>query len=168
MRVLNIHKRIINQPKAKISELLGTLATKNDKMMPTDQWPAMKLNEGLKVGSKGGHGPIRYTINKYKPGELIQFEFTKPKGVNGVHRFEIVELENDKTEIKHTIEMNATGIGILTWTLAIRWIHDALTEDAFDKVENHFLTEKKKTEWSIWVKVLRNILKPRKKAHNSQ
>lgn len=162
MRVINIHKRIINQPKEKVSELLRTLSTENDKIIPTDKWSAMKLNEGLKEGSKGGHGPIRYTVQKYNPDELIQFEFTKPKGFNGIHRFEITELENDKTELKHTIEMNTTGTGILTWSIAIRWLHDAFMEDAFDKVENHFLTEKKKTEWNIWVKVLRRILKPKK------
>ena len=116
------------------------------------------MNEGLTIGSKGGHGPIRYTVNQYNPGELIQFEFRKPKGFNGVHRFEIVELENDQTQIKHTIEMNTTGIGILTWTIAVRCLHDALMEDAFDKVENQFVTEKKKTKWNIWVRVLREVL----------
>ena len=165
MKVINIHKRILNQPKDRISELLGTLATENDEILATDKWSAMKLNEGLKEGSIGGHGPIRYTVKKYIPGEFIQFEFTKPKGFNGSHRFEVIELENDKTEIKHTIEMNATGTGILFWTIAIRWLHDAFIEDSFDKVENHFLTEKTKTKWTIWVKVLRRILKP-KKAHN--
>ena len=77
------------------------------------------------------NGPIRYTINKYNPGELIQFEFTTPKGFYGIHQFEVVEVENDETELKHTIEMNVTGIGILIWTIIIRWLHDALMEDAF-------------------------------------
>lgn len=160
MKVVNIHSRILHQPKAAISALLETLATKNDGMMPIENWPAMRLKEGLKVGSKGGHGPIRYTVNKYSPGKLIQFEFTKPKGFHGLHRFEIVELENAQTELKHTIEMNTTGIGTVIWTLAIRWLHDALIEDAFDKVENHFSTARKKTEWNIWVRILRRGLKP--------
>jgi len=165
MNVLNIHKRTINQPKAIISKLLETLSTESDKLWPTDQWPPMKLHKGLTIGSKGGHGPIRYTVNLYNPGELIQFEFRKPNGFNGVHRFEITELENDKTEIKHTIEMNTTGIGTLTWTIAVRWLHDALMEDAFDKVENQFVTEKKKPKWNIWVRVLRKISKPREQAN---
>jgi len=168
MRVLNIHKRTINQPKAKISELLETLSTEKDNLWPTDQWPAMKLDEGLAIGSKGGHGPIRYSVNKYSPGELVQFEFRKPKGFIGVHRFEVIGLENDKAEISHTIEMNTTGIGTLTWTIAVRWLHDALMEDAFDKVENQFSTEKKKTKWNIWVKVLRDMSKPGKQTHSSK
>ena len=37
MKVINVHKLIINQPKTKISELLETLSTQNDKVMPTDK-----------------------------------------------------------------------------------------------------------------------------------
>ena len=159
MQVKNIHSRIIHQPKYKIVELFETLATKEDKMLATDKWPPMKLKDGKKAGSKGGHGPIRYTVQKYLPGEYIEFKFTKPEGFDGTHKFEILEIANDKTEIKHTIEMNVRGSGIITWTLAIRWLHDAYIEDAFDKVENHFFTTKKKTEWSIWVKILRYVLK---------
>jgi hypothetical protein len=159
MKILNVHTRVINQPKAKINELLKTLATDNDLILATDKWPPMKLNEGLKEGSRGGHGPIRYTVQKFIPYEFIQFEFVKPSGFNGIHKFEINALEEFKTEIKHTISMNAQGIAILTWSLAIRWLHDAYIEDAFDKTENYFLLKKKKTTWSIWVKVLRALLK---------
>ena len=159
MKVKNVHSRIIHQPKHKIVELFETLATEQDGMLATDKWPPMKLKDGKKAGSKGGHGPIRYTVQKYLPGEYIQFEFTKPKGFDGTHQFEIQEIAKNKTEIKHTIEMNASGKAVLTWPLAIRWLHDAYIEDAFDKVENHFLTAKKNTEWSIWVKILRYVLK---------
>ena len=158
MKVINIHQRVINQPKDKISELLGTLSSKNDMMFPTEKWPRMKLNEGLKEGSKGGHGPIRYDVQKYSEGTFIQFKFTKPIGFQGIHRFDITALDNNKTEIKHTIEMETSGTGTAIWLFAVRWLHDALLEDSFDKVENHFLAEKKKTKWNIWVKILRTAL----------
>jgi len=58
--------------------------------------------------------------------------------------------------------MNTTGTAIFIWSIAIHWLHNAFIEDAFDKVENRFLTEKKETEWSLWVKILRRILKPKK------
>jgi hypothetical protein len=45
------------------------------------------------------------------------------------------------------------------WVFIIRWLHDALIEDAFDKVENHFLTEKKRTKYSAWVNYLRGVYK---------
>ncbi len=110
MKVLNIHKRVINQPKDKITELLKTLATKNDMILSTDKWPPMKLSEGLKEGSRGGHGPIRYTVRKFIPHKQVQFEFTKPKGFSGTHQFEITELENEKTEINQTIEIKIHGM----------------------------------------------------------
>ena len=163
MKVINIHKRTINQPKAEITALFKTLATKNDKILATDKWFAMKLDNGKKKGSKGGHGPIRYTVQKYIEDQFIQFEFTKPNGFNGIHKFEITELTKNKTELKHTIDMHTTGTGVFAWAIAIHWLHDAYIEDAFDKVENYFLSKKKKTEWSIWVKILRQVLKPRKK-----
>lgn len=159
MKVINIHKRIINHPKEKVSELLGTLSTKNDKIWPNEKWPAMIFSKGLVEGAKGGHGPIRYSIEKYKPKEFIQFKFSKPIGFNGIHKFEILELENGKTELRHTIAIDAIGKGLLTWLIAIRPLHNALLEDALDKVENRYLTGKRKTEWTIWVKILRKILK---------
>lgn len=145
-----------------MSKLLKTLSTNNDKIWPFEKWPAMKFKEGLKEGAKGGHGPIRYMIEKYKPDEIIQFKFSKPTGFNGIHKFEILGLDKEKTELKHTIEMDAVGKGLLTWIIAIRSLHNALLEDALDKVENQFLTEKRKTEWNIWVKTIRKIMKPKK------
>lgn len=56
MRVLNIHTRTINQPKDKMAELFKTLASKNDKILATDKWPPMILDNGLQVGSKGPLG----------------------------------------------------------------------------------------------------------------
>jgi hypothetical protein len=165
MNIINIHKRILNQPKEKVSKLLATLSTDNDKIWPFEKWPAMKFKAGLKVGAKGGHGPIRYSIEKYIPNELIQFKFSKPTGFNGIHKFEVLSLDKGKTELRHTIEMDAEGKGLSTWIIAIRSLHNALLEDALDKVENQFSSIKRKTEWSIWVKILRKILKP-KKAQN--
>jgi len=163
MKVLNVHTRVIDQPIVEISKLFQTLSSKDDQMWPAKKWPPMKLDNGLKVGSRGGHGPIRYSVQKYTPGKFIQFKFSKPKGFHGVHEFEIKELEVNKTELKHSIRVAAEGQAILSWPLAIRWLHDALIEDAFDTVENHFSTVKKKTEWSIWVRFLREFLNSRDK-----
>ena len=159
MKVLNIHRRVINQPKEKIAELLDTLASKNDQMLATDKWPPMKLDNGLQVDSKGGHGLIRYTVQAYHQGELIEFKFSKPEGFIGIHKFEITELGNNKTEIKHIIDMTTSGKATLMWSLAIRWLHDAYIEDAFDKVENHFSTVNEAYKWNIWVRFLRWQLK---------
>ncbi|HAY3534412.1 hypothetical protein HZQ44_06875 [Elizabethkingia anophelis] len=162
MKVINIHKREIRQPKSELTKLFNTLATDNDMILATDKWSPMKLDNGLHVGSRGGHGPIKYFVTEYQSGKSVTFQFELP-GFNGFHRFEINELEPNKTEISHIIEMTTAGSATLKWALAIRWLHDAYIEDAFDKVENHFTKDKKNSEWSWWVKLLRKIMKPKKK-----
>jgi hypothetical protein len=163
MKIINIHKRIINQPKISILELFKTLSSENDRMVDTDRWSPILLDNGLKVGSKGGHGPIGYTVQSYDPASFIEFKFTKPTAFKGIHKFEITEFESNVTELKHTIDMNISGKTIFLWTIAIRWLHDAFIEDAFDKVENQFTVRKKTSKWSFWVIFLRKIFKPKKR-----
>ncbi|MBL7887858.1 MAG: hypothetical protein JNJ52_14010 [Flavobacterium sp.] len=162
MKIINIHKREIDQPKEEIVKLFKTLASENDLMLATNKWSPMKLDNGLQIGSKGGHGPIKYHIVEYNPEESVIFKFDL-KGFDGTHKFNIQEINQNKTELSHIIDMKTSGVSTIKWFFAIRWLHDAYIEDAFDKVENHFSTTKKRSEWSIWVKLLRKIMKPKKK-----
>jgi len=133
---------------------LATLATKNDQMLATDKWPRMRLDNGLVPGSRGGHGPIRYFVSEYHEGESITFTF-EMKGFDGFHQFELIELDDERTILSHTIEMKTSGWATIKWVLAIRWLHDAFIEDAFDRVEGHFNSIVKPQKWGCWVKVLR-------------
>lgn len=159
MKVINIHKRTIQEPKKKVSQLFKTLATKNDLVWPTENWPAIRFKEGLKIESRGGHGRIRYTIIEFIEGDYIKFQFSKPEGFNGIHEFKINSIDANSTEICHKIIANTSLKASFFWVFVIRWLHDALIEDAFDKVENHFLTRKKETPYNVWVKLLREIYK---------
>lgn len=122
----------------------------------------MEFQGGIKVGAKGGHGPIRYSVDKYNPSEIIQFRFSKPNGFNGIHKFEINELTNEKTEIVHTVDMNTVGKGTLLWVLAIRSLHNALIEDGLDKLENNFSEDKKSSKWNFWVRLIRKQIGKRR------
>ena len=155
MKVVNLHKRIINQPKKEISKLIEKLASKEDKIWPHDKWSPMRFKDGLKVGSKGGHGIIRYTIVEFGVKHGIKFQFTSPKGFIGTHEFNIIELAANKTEVSHIIDMKTQGVATIQWIVFIRWLHDALIEDALDSIENHFSDEKKESTWSVWVKLWR-------------
>lgn len=42
-------------------------------------------------------------------------------------------------------------------------LHNALIEDAFDKIENNFTLSKKSTEWNFWVKIFRKIMSRKRK-----
>ncbi|MEO0468813.1 MAG: hypothetical protein AAF206_04265 [Bacteroidota bacterium] len=164
MYVLNIHKRSIPASAEAVGQLLSTLATAEDQMLATDKWPRMRLDQGLQPGSKGGHGPIRYVVEEYMPGRKIVFSFRRPRGFDGRHWFEILPKGERQCEIRHTIDMCTDSLGGLQWILAIRWLHDAYIEDAFDRVEKHFLPEKNFIpRWSAWVKGLRWLMTPRRK-----
>ena len=159
MKVLNIHQRIIQQPKSALVKLLDTLATKEDKVWPQEKWPAMRFKDGLVEGAQGGHGPIEYFIKKIVPNESIEFQFTKPTGLKGIHKLELKSLDANQTEIKHTIDVTTNLVGTIQWKTFIESLHDALIEDAFDKVENQFSNQKKETKWGGRVKFLRMVLK---------
>ena len=165
MKVINVHKRVINQPKEEVSKLLKTLATQDDKIWPNKKWPAIRFKDGLVLGAKGGHGIIRYTITNYVVGEHIKFQFTKPKGFYGTHEFNIVAINSNKVEINHIIKMNTSGLATFSWLFAIRWLHDALTEDALDKIENQFSEKQIATPYSVWVKILRAYFKIKRKVN---
>lgn len=158
MKVLNIHKRMISQPPSVMAELLQTLASRHDRMLATDKWPGMRLDKGLQPGSKGGHGPIRYHVIDYHADASITFRFDMP-GFDGTHRFQFEPADAGATELTHIIDMETSGMATLKWALAIRWLHDAYIEDAFDKVENQFTDKPRTSKWTIWVKVLRFILR---------
>lgn len=159
MQVINSHNRIISQPIEKVSQLFKTLATSEDRIWPYENWPAIRFKDGIKVGSKGGHGRIRYTIIKYVEGKYIKFKFSKPEGFNGTHHLKIEHNAECSTIISHEINAHLSFKASCFWVIVIRWLHDALIEDAFDKVENYFSTDKRDTKHNFWVKFLRGVYK---------
>ncbi|AWV97061.1 hypothetical protein [Arcticibacterium luteifluviistationis] len=158
MKVKNIHKRILKASKQQVEKSMLSLSKVRDEIWPLEKWPAMKFKEGIKIGAKGGHGPIRYTVEKYDPTQIIEFRFSRPRGFDGIHKFEISELSQQEIEITHTIAMETSGKATLTWIFVIRPLHNALMEDAFNKLENGLSNTNKKTKWNIWVKMLRGLL----------
>ena len=160
MQVTNIHKRKLQQSIEKVSFLFNTLATDNDQIWPFENWPAIRFDNGVKVGSRGGHGIVRYTILSFKKGESITFKFSKPDGFIGNHTLSLKAISENETEIIHEIKMQtATLKASVLWVFVIRWLHDALIEEAFDKVENHFIEVKKIPKYNFWVQFLRNKYK---------
>lgn len=158
MHILNIHRRKIRCQYNELKNLLSTIATHEDKVWPNEQWPRMKFKDGVKEGNAGGHGPIRYFISKLQVGEFYKFQFTRPASFDGSHILEIQQIDKELCEIKHTIDMKVSIKGWLIWILGIRWLHEALIEDAFDKVEGQLDKIKTRSKWNLYVKLLRSIL----------
>ena len=130
MRVHNVHERTVS---GDARALIDSLASEHDALWPTNRWPAMRLDRPLGVGAKGGHGPIRYEVVGYEPGRLARFRFTGMPGFEGEHGFEALPVGGDATLLRHTATAELRGTATLKWRLAIRRLHDALVEDAFDK-----------------------------------
>ena len=53
-------------------------------MLATDRWSPIELDKGLQVGSKGGHGLIKYFVTEYRPEKSITFQFDMT-GFEGFH-----------------------------------------------------------------------------------
>lgn len=130
MRVLNIHERELDATPERIGAIIDSLASEHDCLWPVHSWPPMKLDRPLGNGASGGHGPISYHVEEYQPGRSVQFRFTRPKGYDGYHKFEVAKNEQQTVVLRHTIDMSIHGVARVTWPLIIRPLHDALLEDS--------------------------------------
>jgi hypothetical protein len=158
MTVINVHERILDGSTTEVGGLLDRLASADDKLWPRDRWPAIRFDRPLGVGAIGGHGPIRYTVESYKPGQCIQFRFTAPKGFIGSHRLEVERVQDKKTKLRHVIEMELQGMAVLSWPFVIRPLHNALIEDALDQAEVQMGRQPARRNWSLWVRLLRRFM----------
>ena len=168
MSVANLHERTFAvQPQA-VGALLDALAAEGDPTWPGDIWPALRLDRPLGIGATGGHGPIRYHVVAYVPGQRVRFRFDRPHGFDGFHEF-IVLPDHDGTVLQHKIAMRVRGPALLTWPLVFGPLHDALLEDLLDRAEEH-LTDgvARRARWSWWIRVLRRLSMPRRKTSRAQ
>jgi len=134
--IQNVHERVLGAPPAVVGERVDSLSSREDRLWPNRRWPAMRLDRGLAVGSDGGHGPVRYGVVRYEPGQLVAFAFTSRFPIAGEHRFEVLAGPDGGTSLlRHTLEGRPRGGLRVGWPLCFRWLHDALIEDAFDRAE---------------------------------
>ncbi|MEU3350898.1 SRPBCC family protein [Streptomyces sp. NPDC037389] len=141
MAVLNVHERRIPASSEQVGALIDALAGADDPLWPHPTWPRMKLDRGLVVGSRGGHGPIGYTVAAYVPGQWVRFRFSAPRGFKGFHEFTVSSDEPGGTVLRHVIAMRLHGTARLAWPLAFRWLHDTLIEQCLDRALGAFQPE---------------------------
>ncbi len=156
MKVVNIHSRQLDVTPEAAGALIDTLSSRHDALFPRHLWPPLKLDGPLMVGAMGGHGPIRYFVRDYVPGQSIHFQFTGPGGFAGVHYFEVFSKDHH-TIMRHTIDMRIHGRALITWPLLFRPMHDALIEDAFTTAEASLGCPLTIQRWSLWVRLLRRM-----------
>jgi len=161
IHVRNIHERRLAAAAPEVGALLDTLASPGDRLWPRDDWPPMRLRPGLEVGAAGGHGPVRYAVSAYQPGLRVELRFDPDHGVlrgfRGHHTFE-VEASGDQAVLRHTIDAECSLSAWIRWAVAIRWLHDALLEDALDRAAAELGGERRaRRAWSPWVRLLRRL-----------
>lgn len=151
MQIRNVHARdYATSP----GPLLDAMLDPARSIWPSPPWPALKLDRGLTVGSRGGHGPIRYAVEAYEPGRRVRFRFDPKLGLEGWH-----ELAVDGTRLTHVLELRARGFALLKWLLVIRPLHDALLEDLLDRAAVALGEAPRRAPWTWRVRVNREILK---------
>jgi hypothetical protein len=154
MAVLNIHHRQVSGA----GLLIDSLSGKEDRLWPRDSWPEMRLDRPLEEGAAGGHGPIRYTVERYVPGRCIRFRLTGPRGVDGFHEYST----GDGDSLCHVLAMRVRGPARITWPLIYRWLHDALIEDSLDRAEKELTgTVRAPYRWNPYVRFLRAVFSRR-------
>jgi len=159
MQVRNVHERVFTLPLATVGALIDSLASRGDRLWPVKKWPPMRFDRPLAVGAVGGHGPVRYSVEKYLQGQMIVFRFSAPRGFDGTHRFE-VEQRQGHTVLRHVIEMRATGPAWLSWPLLFLPLHDACLEDCLDRATLSLgVPLPYPARYSVYVRLLRAIMR---------
>lgn len=156
MLVRNVHERVFRGPQHQVGALIDSLGSERDRLWPDESWPALRLDAGPQVASRGGHGPVRYVVEAYEPARAVVFRFTEPKGFRGTHSFRVRPVGGGLAALRHELEMEAAGPAFFTWPLFFRPLHDALLEDLLDKAELALLGRvQARQQWSAYVRVLR-------------
>jgi len=158
MKINNVHERKLKGSPAKVGTLIDSLASDNDLLWPKDSWPRMKFDRPLGIGATGGHGPIRYSVEAYHPGQSIRFRFLGPKGFTGMHSYVILPMSDREVVLRHQLEMRTHGPALLTWPLVFQPLHDALIEDSLTRAEVSLGLPATIHLWSPRVKLLRWIM----------
>ncbi len=156
--VRNVHTRLLRAPADEVGLLLDGVGGPQDELWPGDRWPRLRLDRGLGVGSAGGHGPVRYSVERYVPGRSVSFRFAPSLGLIGTHTLELVAATPTTTTLRHVLEGRPVGVMRLGWPLAVRWLHDACIEDLLDRAELRMHgAVARPARWSRWVRLLRAL-----------
>lgn len=125
----NEHQRVVPQSMTQAWQLLATVGSADDRVWPAGRWPAMVLDDGLRPGSRGGHGPIRYRVATVDPGRAVRFDLEP--GLTGWHEFRIDPVGETRVRWTHTLVITDPNPLVVA---AIEPLHDALIEDLLDQV----------------------------------
>lgn len=156
--IINLHQRSYDAPLSEVAAMVATLAGTDDRLWPYECWPPMQFDRGLVSGANGGHGPVRYRVERVDPTSEVAFRFTGPSGFEGGHTFTVVAASDSVTALRHEIRVRPRGWARLTWPLFFRPMHDALLEETLDKAARELgAPPRNPHRRSLWVRLLRRV-----------
>jgi uncharacterized protein YndB with AHSA1/START domain len=136
MRIHNVHSRELPAPAERAWELVTGLASAHDELWPVERWPTspIEFDRPLGPGAKGGHGLIRYEVERYEPGRRVVFRFARGSGLDGIHVLEVEPIDARTSRLTHTLDTRV-GWKLLPLYPVLRAAHDAQIEDLLDNAE---------------------------------
>jgi hypothetical protein len=135
MRIHNVHSRELVAPVERAGDLAG-LASEHDVLWPTERWPTtpIEFDQPLRPGAKGGHGMIRYDVERYERGPRGVFRFAPGSRRNDIHAFEVAPIDPRRSRLTHTFD-SRVGWKLLPVHRVLLAAHDALLGDLLDNAE---------------------------------
>jgi hypothetical protein len=164
--IVNVHQRRFASSPAEVGALIDQLGGPDDRLWPSDRWPAIHVPRPITVGDIAGHADITYTVDEYVPGKVLWFRFDPASGLVGRHGLIVESLADDTVALTHRLEGHTVGSGRVMWPLLIRWMHDQLLEELLDNAEHllpgairpipsaELATLNGRTRWARMVRVL--------------
>jgi hypothetical protein len=131
----NVQQRVIDAEPEVVGSLLDRLSAADDPLWPAPAWDGIVLDGGLAPGSRGGHGPVRYTVAEYEPGRRVRFAFDPRIGLTGHHELRVEPAGPGRCLLVHDLVARTTGAMVLLWPLAVRALHTAVLQDLLDNAE---------------------------------
>jgi len=95
----------------------------------------MDFDRGLEVGSRGGHGSLRYAVESHDPGRSVVFRFDPGSSLDGTHRLDVEPLGPNHSRLVHTLDAR---VGARLWPAVpvLLGYHHAMTEDLLARADH--------------------------------
>jgi hypothetical protein len=157
MHIIDEHTRVLPAPPADVWPLILCLGGAQDRLWPTVDWPPLRLEQPLQLGSQGAHGDVKHRVIRIEEGRCLELAFVvegAPGYIGGTHRFELVPLANG-TSFTHVLEADLRFVSFLLCKALIIPVHAAIIEELLDNAEGVTAGEVKAPfQRSWWVRKL--------------
>ena len=133
--VYNAHRRRLNADADTVGAMIDRMGTADDVLWPVAESIPIEIEQPLRIGSVGGHGPATYRVVGYQPGRWIRFEFSRPRCLFGFHEFCVQPESGGGVILQHLLAVRLRPLGWLLYPLGLKPLHDQVIEKLLDQAE---------------------------------